>query len=622
MSVLETFYSSKGPLGVWTPVVVVLLNALGVALGLGIVQLFKFLLKPQYDLAKLPQPPVGDWVLGHVKHLLRKDYHRVILGWAKQYGRIFKLRILNEWTVVITDPAAAAQVLASVPGRTHNYKHIDEVLGGPGKISMFGTPDEVHWRNARKTTAPAFSMANVRRYYGGVLSAAGELLSSLDAEQGALGAVDVEPLLQRLMLRATLEGLFEVPDATALPGFDDLASNILLLMAEANAQVTDPVRAFFYSTPIAPLVSKHVARCRAALKHVVVFHGKTAARILARPEPSPDNTLLWACLHRLRHPHTGRKLTAGQLHPEVGMYTTAGFDTTASTVGWCMYAASLWPEQQEAVAAELRAAGVFGPGAVVEVDEAEGQAGAKRPSLRLDAKHCPGPEELAKLPRLNAFINEVMRVFPPTAISAERLTPDYPITVMGMTFPPKTVLWCITYGIHMSDANWEEAAKFRPERWLEDSRCAFAKGPGAGGAAAAPAVGGTEGPAAAIGGAAEEEAPSTAPRRFLPFGQGPKNCVGQNFGITVVRAVVALLLSRYAVSLHPDMDLSPEGDTLGAGGGGDSAQGGSDGCRHSAEDTARLTHVAVITKLKKLRLVLQRRDRAAAAAGGGVMVGS
>ncbi|KAG2434429.1 hypothetical protein HYH02_012259 [Chlamydomonas schloesseri] len=605
MGYLDTFYSTKGALGVWTPFVVVILNAMGVALGLGLVQLVKFLVRPQYDLARLPQPPVGDWVLGHVKYLLRKDYHRVILGWAKQYGKIFKLRILNEWTVVITDPAAAAQVLATVPGRTHNYKHIDEVLGGPGKISMFGTPDEVHWRNARKTTAPAFSMANVRRYYGGVLSAAGELLTSLDAEQGALGAVDAEPLLQRLMLRATLEGLFEVPDATALPGFDTLASNILLLMAEANAQVTDPLRAFFYFTPVAPLVSKHVARCRAALKEIVMFHGKTAARILARPEPEPSNTLLWACLHRLRHPHTGRKLTAGQLHPEVGMYTTAGFDTTASTVGWCMYAASLWPEQQEAVAAELRAAGVFGRGAVVEVDEAESEALAggcgskRRPALKLDPKHCPGPEELAKLPRLNAFINEVMRMFPPTAISAERLTSDQPVTVMGMTFPAKTVLWCITYGIHMSDADWEEPAKFKPERWLEDSRCAFARSPGT----AAPAAGGGDGPAAAIGGAAEEEAPNTAPRRFLPFGQGPKNCVGQNFGITVVRAVVALLLSRYRVALHPDMDTSPEGDKLGAG----RAEGGS-GCRHSAEDTARLTHVAVITKLKKLRLVLQRRD--------------
>lgn len=86
----------------------------------------------------------------------------------------------------------------------------------------------------------------------------------------------------------------------------------------------------------------------------------------------------------------------------------------------------------------------------------------------------------------------------------------------------------------------------------------------------------------------------------------------QNFGITVVRAVVALLLRRYHVDLHPDMDTSPEGDKLGGGGGGgdgnSSGSGQAGGCRHSAEDTARLTHVAVITKLKKLRLVLQRRD--------------
>ncbi|GLI70456.1 hypothetical protein VaNZ11_015318, partial [Volvox africanus] len=547
--IVRYYYSFQGPLGVWTPAVVILLNTIGVALGFLITKIVSILLTPTYDICNIPSPPVWDPVLGHVKYLLRPDYHRVILKWTQKYGSILRLRILTQWTVVITDPAIAAQVLATVPGRTRNYTLVDEVLGGPGKVSMFGTSDEAHWRNVRKATAPAFSMANVRRYYGGVLGAAGELLSSLDRDHATKGYVDAEQHLQRLMLRATLEGLLEVPDARHRPGFDELANRILLLMAEANNQITDPVRAVWYRTPLAPLLSKHMARCRHAAREVKAFHIATAARLLSRPDPSTENTALWACLHRLRHHDTGRRLTAPQLHPEIGMYTTAGFDTTTSTVGWCLYAASLHPQQQERVAEELRKARVFGKGAVAFEEEEEDQVGAADGSggggeggcaqrVRLDPRVCPSPEELARLPLLNAFINEAMRLYPTTAISGERLSPDLPVTVGGFKLPAKVVLWPLVYGIHMSEHNWDKPEMFRMDRWLEDPQCAFARG----GAQ-------TEGP----GGAGNAAAASPAPRRFLPFGDGPKNCVGQNFATVVVRAVLALLLSRYRVSLHPDM---------------------------------------------------------------------
>ncbi|KAG2482241.1 hypothetical protein HYH03_018824 [Edaphochlamys debaryana] len=544
------------------------------------------------DLSKLPSPPASSWLLGHVPDLLRPDYHRVILQWANKYGKAFRVRVLTEWTVVVADPALAAQALTHIPGRTANYTLIDEVCGGPGVVSMFGTLDEEAWRNTRKATAPAFSMANVRRYYGGVLSSAGELLEAIDREQAALGWVEAEPLLQRLMLRATLEGLFEVPDATQVPGFDTLATNITLLMTEANAQITDPIRKAFYATPLAPLLSKHVARCRTALKSIVAFHTNTATRVLSRPEPEPGNTLLWACLHRLRHPRTGRPLTPKQLHPEVGMYTTAGFDTTTSSTGWCMYAAAMQPSEQEAVARELREAGVFGRGAVLEAEreeeggaeygegDGEGQEGAAnrgpRRLLRLDPGRCPGPEELARLPRLNAFINEVLRMYSPTALAAERQVGDQPVRLGGLVLPPRTTVWPMTYALHMGADNWGDPEAFRPDRWLEDPRCAFARQGVDGGPQEAAGVG------AAEGGPRSEE----PPRRFLPFGAGPKNCVGQNFGHTVLRSLVGLLLSRYVVRLGPDM--GPDGP--------------------SAEETAVLTQVAVITKLRRLRLRFQPRD--------------
>ncbi|GFR45367.1 hypothetical protein Agub_g6742 [Astrephomene gubernaculifera] len=713
--IVGSYFSTSGPLGIWTPAVAISLNIIAAWIIVALIRAIAYLRAPKYDLFKLPSPANSGLILGHAKALLtRPDYHRLLLECARECGSIFRLRLLHRHVAVIMDPAAAAHVLSVVPGRPHSYGHVDEVLGGRGVHSMFGTSDEVHWRAVRKATAPAFAMANVRRYFRGVLTAAGELLSRLEADMkgqeggegeaeagsdprvGGAVKVEMEPLLQRMMLRATLEGLLEVPDATRVPGFDTLAPSIVLLMAEANAQITDPLRALWYRTPLAPLCSKHVASCRRALREVTDFHTRTAAAILARPDPAPTNTLLWACLHRLRDWRGGSsagasggeggRLSPQQLHPEVGMYTTAGFDTTASTLGWCLYAVALHPGHQRALLQELRQYGIFPPECVVTavrkknknknkennekkknnsescshggkaedpetkrdteaeaVEEEETEEAAGRAvELELDAGRCPGPEELARLPLLNAFVWEVMRLFPTAGVSAERLSPTQPVRLpSGLTLPPGVSLWTPMYGLHASDLNWQHAEEFRPERWLEDPHCAFARtlpdnnnntstssSTAAAAAAAAPDVSGCAAAAAAAaaggggggaaggfentqrgGGAAHAEEGGAA-RRFMPFGEGPKNCVGQNFGIAVVRAVFALLLRRYYIALHPNMmgELLQGAEGAAEGAAGEGGEEG--GCLVSclATRTAALTQVAVATKLRRLRLVLSRRQ--------------
>ncbi|GIL74307.1 hypothetical protein Vretifemale_4365 [Volvox reticuliferus] len=74
----------------------------------------------------------------------------------------------------------------------------------------------------------------------------------------------------------------QVPDARHRPGFDELANRILLLMEEATNQISDPVRTIWYRTPLAPLLSKHMAKCHRAQREVVAFHTTTAARLLSR----------------------------------------------------------------------------------------------------------------------------------------------------------------------------------------------------------------------------------------------------------------------------------------------------------------------------------------------------
>ena len=48
---------------------------------------------------------------------------------------------------------------------------------------------------------------------------------------------------------------------------------------------------------------------------------------------------------------------------------------------------------------------------------------------------------------------------------------------------------------------------------------------------------------------------SRLPKRFLPFGDGPRACIGQNLARANYTATLAQLLSRFSFSLPEDADL-------------------------------------------------------------------
>jgi len=207
-----------------------------------------------------------------------------------------------------------------------------------------------------------------------------------------------------------------------------------------------------------------------------------------------------------------------------------GFETSAATAGWCLYTAAAHLEWQERVVAELTAAGLAGPGA--------------RPlhSLTHDA--------LVKAsPALDALIQETMRLYPTAATSASRVTTDPSGTPLGpYTLPPGIVIWAPQYLLHNSTSLWDNPSTFKPERWLgpEGAAAQYAK-PGAGTARS-----GTDNGAPSGNGGEQQQY-----KRYMPFGEGIKNCVGQAYGQALVRTLVGGLLSRLRFSLPPGFT-SPE----------------------------------------------------------------
>lgn len=128
-----------------------------------------------------------------------------------------------------------------------------------------------------------------------------------------------------------------------------------------------------------------------------------------------------------------------------------------------------------------------------------------------------GAEHLHALRGVERFIKEVMRLFPPAPLLARRSTDSCTIGVEQI--PSDTILFIPVYAIHRHGALWHDADVFDPERFQESEerarhRCAY-----------------------------------------MPFGAGPRICIGGNFAMTEMVVGLASLLQR--VRFLPDEGEEP-----------------------------------------------------------------
>jgi cytochrome P450 len=125
---------------------------------------------------------------------------------------------------------------------------------------------------------------------------------------------------------------------------------------------------------------------------------------------------------------------------EIKQYLWAGTETTAITLAWALYHASLNPE----VADRIRREGetVYGD----------------RP---------PTAADYSGMAYTRAVIQETMRVYPP--IWGLMRVANEADTISGKEIRKGDRIVMFAYGVHHSPKYWDEPEEFRPERWLGDA---------------------------------------------------------------------------------------------------------------------------------------------------------
>lgn len=131
---------------------------------------------------------------------------------------------------------------------------------------------------------------------------------------------------------------------------------------------------------------------------------------------------------------------------------------------------------------------------------------------------------------LDAVVWESLRLYPPVARVERECTTDYKLGKSGITVPAGMTVSIPIYAIHRDPLNFEDPENFVPERFLS---C----GDG-------------------------ESAGLRHPWCFLPFGGGPRNCLGIRQAVLEAKLCIAHFLKRYRFHADPGLELEHVSDQV------------------------------------------------------------
>jgi cytochrome P450 len=214
------------------------------------------------------------------------------------------------------------------------------------------------------------------------------------------------------------------------------------------------------------------------------------------------------------------ELTDQQVRAQVMTLLLAGHETTAMALTWALAAI----DQTPAVRAELEA----------EWDaRAEGPTGV--PARTSSPDRPPGTLPSATLPVTTAVLAETLRLWPPSWLFSRRVVE--PLTLAGRTITAGTMCLISPALLHRDPRWWSEPDQFRPRRWLR-------REPGQ-------------------PGRLDPKAPGQPRGAFLPFGAGPRMCIGEQFAWSEAAIVLAEFGRAWRIHVTgPPLSPGPSSMTL------------------------------------------------------------
>ncbi|ESR64106.1 cytochrome P450 711A1 [Citrus sinensis] len=473
-----------------------------------------YLYGPYWKVRRVPGPPAIPLV-GHIP-LMAKYGPDVFSILAKRYGPIFRFHMGRQPLIIVADAELCREVgikkFKDIPNRSIPSPIAASPLHQKG---LFFTKNE-RWSTMRNTILSVYQPSHLASLVPTMQSFIESATQNLDSTED----ITFSDLSLKMATDVIGQAAFGVNFGLSKP--QPISDSVTSVDTPANAsEVSDFINQHIYSTTqlkmdlsgslsiilglLFPIIQEPFRQILKRIPGTMDWKfARTNKNLSGRleeivskrmEETNTSSKDFLSLILKARESETASKniFTPDYISAVTYEHLLAGSATTAFTLSSVVYLVAGHPEVEKKVLAEIDA---FGPH-------------DQMPTAH-DLQH--------KFPYLNQVIKEAMRVYLVSPLVARETSKE--VKIGGYHLPKGTWVWLALGVLAKDPKNFPEPCKFKPERF--DPNC--------------------------------EEEKRRHPYAFIPFGIGPRACIGQKFSLQEIKLSLIQLYRKCVFRHSPNME--------------------------------------------------------------------
>ncbi|CAN8192029.1 unnamed protein product [Coccothraustes coccothraustes] len=404
----------------------------------------------------------------------------------KKYGKVWGIYDGRQPTLAVTDPQIIKSVLVKDCYTTFTNRRRADLAGVLTNAVSLAEDD--HWKRLRTLLSPTFTSGKLKEMFPIIKHYGEALVKNVQKQVKQDSSISVKDIFGSYSMDVVTSTSFGVNIDSMNNPKDPFVREMKKLV---KFDFFNPVFILSFAFPfLIPIMAK--MNVNIFPSDAVDFFMRSLSKIKQDREKEAHKGRVDFLQLMIEHQrsasqgnseenHSYKALTDIEVLAQAFIFIFAGYEPTSNTLGFLAYELAMHPDVQEKVLQEI--------------------------DTVLPNKAPITYEAIMKLEYLDMTVNETLRVYPLGGRIERACKKD--VEINGVTIPKGVVVTIPPYVLHRDPEYWPNPDEFRPERFSKENK------------------------------------ESIDPYTYLPFGAGPRNCIGMRFALLILKAGIVSLLQHF-----------------------------------------------------------------------------